>query len=474
MTRENNLAKNTVLLFIGKICTQCLSFFLLPLYTSILSTKEYGIADLIITYVSLLYPIFGMQLEQGLFRMLLDYRDNKNNTTSLFSTVVISNIVQIFIFAIICFPICFIIKNDYIIYLLPLVIVQIIQGTLLQFARGIDKTVIYTISGLINAILHIGFNIVFIAIFKIGLTGLFYSIIIAGIGSSFFIIFSLRLWNYIDIKRFRINEFISICKYSIPLIPNQLAWWIVNVSDRTVITFFLGTGANGVYSVANKFSSVYITFYNYFNMSWTESVSLSINDSDKNDYINKMINIFFNLIITICLGIIACMPFVYPVLVSNPEYKGAYYQIPILMIAVFFQALQGLYSAVYVALKKTKEIAKTSIVSAIINISVNLMLVKLIGLYAASVSTLVAFLSMAIYRYVDIKKYVDLKIKKRYVLYAILIGISSCIAYYSENMIICGIALGIVIMYSIIINKGFIIKVINVIKCKITSYRRSN
>ena len=81
-------------------------------------------------------------------------------------------------------------------------------------------------------------------------------------------------------------------------------------------------------------------------------------DKDKNEYINRMINIFFNLISALCICIIAVMPFLFPVLV-NQGYKDAYYQIPVLMIAVFFQALQGLYSSIYVALKKTKEIAKT-------------------------------------------------------------------------------------------------------------------
>ena len=72
------LAKNTVIISIGKICTQAVGFLLLPLYTGILSTGDYGAVDLIITYTSLLIPIFTMQLEQAVFRFVIDVRGNDN------------------------------------------------------------------------------------------------------------------------------------------------------------------------------------------------------------------------------------------------------------------------------------------------------------------------------------------------------------------------------------------------------------
>ena len=53
MSRKTELAKNTAILTVGKLCTQCISFFLLPLYTAILSTEEYGTFDLLVTYSAL-------------------------------------------------------------------------------------------------------------------------------------------------------------------------------------------------------------------------------------------------------------------------------------------------------------------------------------------------------------------------------------------------------------------------------------
>ena len=79
-------------------------------------------------------------------------------------------------------------------------------------------------------------------------------------------------WEYFSVKHIHPRIFKRVSAYSIPLIPNNLAWWVVNASDRTIIAHFLGTAANGIYSIANKFPNVFIQFYNILNLSWTETV----------------------------------------------------------------------------------------------------------------------------------------------------------------------------------------------------------
>ena len=72
MNKKKQLAKNTIIIFIGKVCTQLISFFLLPLYTGYLKTSEYGIVDLITTYITLLVPIITLELEMSIFRYLVE------------------------------------------------------------------------------------------------------------------------------------------------------------------------------------------------------------------------------------------------------------------------------------------------------------------------------------------------------------------------------------------------------------------
>lgn len=454
------------MLMIGKMCTQCVNFFMLPLYTAVLSTEEYGTADLIIAYISLLLPIVGLQLEQGLFRFLLDERENITNSKSLFSSVIFVNLIQIALFVLVFLPVNKLIGSAYSGYLLVLVPLQLLQATVLQYSRGVNRTDIYTIASFLTAFVQVLSNVVLIGLIRIGLIGLFLSMVIASSVCVIFVGIALKVWKSFAPSSISISEIKKVAMYSIPLIPNQLAWWIVNASDRIIVSNFIGSGANGIYSIACKFSALYITFYNYFNMSWTESVSLAINDSDRDRYINEMIKSFFCLIACLALGIIAVMPFFFPVMI-NKNYGDAYYQIPILMVAVFFQALQGLYSAIYVALKMTKEIAKTSIFSAIINIVIDVVLIKKIGLYAASFSTLIAFMSMAIFRYVDIQKYVKIKIDIKTIMETVVVSLIVVCAYYSQLFLVQLIALVIITAFSLQKNKKMLLAIVRGIKSKL-------
>ena len=77
MSKKKDLVKNTFIILLGKVCTQFLSFFLMPLYTNVLSSSEYGTVDLIITYVALFVPVITLQIEMGLFRNLIDFREDE-------------------------------------------------------------------------------------------------------------------------------------------------------------------------------------------------------------------------------------------------------------------------------------------------------------------------------------------------------------------------------------------------------------
>ena len=451
MSRKTELAKNTAILTVGKLCTQCISFFLLPLYTAILSTEEYGTFDLLVTYSTLLLPLVNWQLDQGLFRFMLDYRGNKEEQGKLFSTLLLSSTIQSIIYSIffVCAEPFLKIQNAY--FLLLYVVLQVYTALFLQFVRGLGYSVKYTIASFISASATTVLNVIALAILKMGLQGLFLSTLISQFLTLLYLVFTSKAWEYFSVKSIRPTVFKRVGAYSIPLIPNNLAWWVVNASDRTIIAHFLGTAANGIYSIANKFPNVFINFYNILNLSWTETVSLHFDDEDRDEFLTETMTSLFKLFAAACFGIVACMPFVFPILV-NEKYVAGYDQILILMYAMLFRVLVGLYSCIYVAQKNAKKIAYTSISAAIINITVNLILINKIKIFAASISTLVAFFSMFIIRYIDVNKTVHMRIRKPIIIGSILIGTMLIGTYYCENKMIQLIALCITAIYAVLTN----------------------
>lgn len=454
MSREKELAKNTIILTFGRICTQFISFILLPLYTAILEPSEYGIADLFNSYIYLLIPVISLMLDQGLFRFLIDNRTNERKKAALLTTVLVLNAIEIIIFTIIFLCLAPFIHSEYKYFILYDVSLNILLNTLMQYARGIGKNSYYAISSFISATVAVISNVILLVVFRFGALGLFYSTLISRVIALIATICMTKCWKYFNIKLVNREETKQLIKYSLPFIPNQLSWWVIGVSDKTIISIFLSITMNGIYSVANKFSTIYTTFYNIFNLSWTESVALHIKDKDAKEYLSETINTLFSLFFSVCLGIIAIMPFLFPLLI-NQQYEEAYNQIPILMLAVLFQVIVGLYSVIYVALKKSNEIAKTSFGAAVINIAVDIVLIKYIGLYAASISTLIAFATMAIYRYFDIKKYVDIPLKN--ISFNLILTTVVLTSYYYNNMLINIIVAVGVIVFAFLSNKNFII-----------------
>lgn len=465
MSRQKDLAKNTAILTVGKVCTQCISFFLLPLYTAILSAEDYGTFDLFVTYATLLLPLINWQLDQGLFRFMLDYRGNKDEQKKLFSTLLLSSTVQniIYVVLFICIEPFLKIENAY--FLLLYVVLQVYNALFLQFVRGLGYSIKYTIASFISASATTVLNVIALVFLRMGLQGLFVSTLTAQLLTLVYLVISSRSWEYFSLKNARIGTFRKVGTYSIPLIPNNLAWWVVNASDRTIISHFLGTAANGIYSVANKFPNVFINFYNILNLSWTETVSLHYNDEDRDEFLTDTMTSLVKLFVAACLGIVACMPFVFPIMV-NAKYSAAYNQILILMYAMLFRVLVGLYSCVYVAQKNAKKIAYTSISAAIINITVDLILINKIQVFAASLSTLVAFLSMFIVRYIDVNKTVHMRIKKPIAIGSILLSIMLIGTYYCNNKVIQFVALCITALYAVVTNVDMLRSGISLVKSR--------
>ena len=453
MNREKTLLKNTMIITIGKICTQCISFLLLPLYTSILTTEEYGIVDLVNTLTGLLIPIITLQIENALFRFLIDSRDNETEKSNIIVSTLLAVSIQTLLFFILYIIVRPFINNSYKDFLVINILTYMLSSIMLQMARGLGDNLTFTIGSFITAVFTIIFNILLLVVFKFNAYGMIIASCIAHSAMAMYVFLSKKIYMYCAKGKFKKKVIKKLLSYSIPLIPNALSWWIFNSSDRIIVNRVIGISANGILAISNKFSNLYIVIYNIFNLPWTETASMHIKDNDKDVFFNKTINIVFRVFLAMCFGIIVCMPVIFPIMV-NSQYIEAYKYIPILMIAALGNVVVGLISVIYVAEKDTKSISKTSIYAAVINILVHIILVKPIGLYAAAISTLAAYLAMSIYRIIDVKRYIVIKFDKSILISALIVGTYFIICYYINSFILNIINILFVVIYAIFINRN--------------------
>lgn len=473
MGRGKTFFKNTIILMLGKISTQIITFLLLPLYTAYLSTSEYGTVDLLNTLVSLLLPIITIQIEQAVFRELIDCRNNEKKQNNVISTSFCFLLIQCFIYTLLFAVVYQFIDNNYKIYLLLNVIIYVFSSLLQQIARGFGKNNVYALSCFLCGIMTIIANIILIVILKFKVEGMLISTFLGQLICCIYIFIDLKLYRFISIKYIEKFIFKKMFKYSMPLVPNAISWWIFNASDRVIVSTILGINKNGILAAAHKFPSAYISIFTIFNLSWTETIAMHINDKDFKEFFSKFFNILLRFFVSIAIIIISVMPFAYRILISNNYFEG-YYQVPIMMIGAIFNMIIGLISTIYVAKKDTKAIANTSIISAINNICINLLLINFVGLYAATISTFMAYFVMSIYRIIDVrKKYFKIEFEKKFIIQTIIILLIIIPIYYYNNIFLNIFSIITTSICCIILNKGSIKIILNMLKSKIENKKEN-
>ena len=283
---------------------------------------------------------------------------------------------------------------------------------------------------------------------------------------SLYLFLRLKLYKMIDLKQVDHKLLKGMYKYSIPLVPNGISWWIVNVSDRSIISIVLGASFNGLYAISNKFPTIISSLTGIFNLSWSESASLHINSKDRDEFFSDITNTIIRLFSTLGVGMLACMPFIFPIMI-NSKYHDAYLYIPPLVVGTIFNVAICLYSQIYLAKKMSKQVASTTILGAVINILINVVFIKYIGLFAASLSTMVSYMVMAIYRHFDLKKYVNIKINKMLLVKLFLMFTLISISYYINNVYLNIVSLIIVCIDAYFLNRQLLKDSIKTVLSKI-------
>lgn len=446
MSKGKELVKNTGILFIGKLSTQFVSFLLLPLYTAKLSTEAYGTLDLYTTVANILIPVLSLQLEQAVFRYLLTAEEDERKVlSSVTAYLVLASLAMVIIYI----PVAKILSIEYAAIVLGYYITYLFSTVVQQVPRGYGNYPLFTLVSFLSSTVSIVFSVLFICAFNRGIEGILVARIISGI---FIVIFTSACSGIIKKIRprfFSLNCLRSMARYSIPLVFNQLGSWVVNYSDRVIIIAILGVSTNGIYAVANKFFSLITTMLNIYNVAWTESVTKALNDEDRNQYYNKIFSITISLFALAATGVVGGIGILFKYFI-NESYDAAYYQIPILVFAAMFSGLSANVGSVYIAYKKTKEISKTTLFTAVINVIVHVVLIKFIGLYAASFSTLVSFAVMFFYRIYKLRDIERLRFNVKPLLPQIPFMIIILVTYYMRNMVIQIIAFGILCVYAVI------------------------
>lgn len=452
--KGQRLIKNTFIVGIGSIASKGIIFLMAPLFSRWLSVEDYGSFDLVITYLSLILPVCTLSISESAFRFLLDNVDRRDKneiiTNGLFTSA-IGHIAFLIVYGLISLVLPKLTFDWTICFLL---FAQILFTYFCEVARGLKKVGIYSLYSLVSVVLLSSFSTVFLLVFKLGLSGIILGYGLGYLFASIGLFFATKSYRYISIKDLSFSCVKNMLKYSWPLIPNSISWWIVSLSDRLIINNYIGLAANGIYAVANKVPSIVKVGFSVFHVSWTQSASETVSDADYNEYCNKVFNQIIPFLFSTALFLISTN-FLFYKYFFDLKYFDAYYYTPILIISIAVGSIGQFIGGIMIAKKETKLNGATNIIAAISNILINLLMVAKYGLYAASISTLLAYIIMVTCRLIMIHKYVTLKLSQNSII-SIVLCIAVTLGVYLNNGILNVVLLAVSIPIFIIINKELI------------------
>lgn len=406
---------------ISNFSSKILSFLLVPLYTSVLTTSEYGIYDFYITTILLLTPLLSSNILDAVIRYSLD---ETNDNKEVFS-VGLKYCIKAFV---LCF-ILILINQHFVIldtltqfpgYFMFYFASSLFSDLMSQFARGMEQLFDVAIAGIINSSVVVGLNLYFLLYLKIGLDGYFLAYIIAFLVSAVFLAIRLKVWNYIEILGNDKDLKMEMVSYSRPLILQNIGAWINNLSDRYIVTWLCGAAANGIYSVSYKIPSILTVFQTIFNQAWTISAVKSY--GEKKDEFYTVTYKAYNLGFALTCSILLVLDKVISRILFAQEFYTAWQYAPFLIISVVFSSMASFLGGIFVAAKKSDEMAKTTMAGAVVNTVLNIVFVQIWGPIGAAIATLISYILVWITRVHTISKIMEFKIdlKRDVVVYFLL------------------------------------------------------
>ena len=405
--RSSKFLKDLGIYAIGNLGSKIITFAMVAVYTHFVSTSDMGYYDLCLTIIFLIIPFVTLQLRDGAFRFLLETDNGEQRSkiiTFIYRTLITSTIVSL----VVTMMLALFTSIDYVWQSFLLLVMMSFFEVVTQVARGLGKNVEFVVTGIISSLGILVFSIVFVVILPWGINGIFIANILARIVALAYLEWRMKIiatyfkFN-IDLKQVSRD----LIKYSLPLLPGSLCWWLTGSSDRWFINHFLGLDVNGVYAVAFRFNSIILILSTIFYQAWQETAILQYNSPDRDKFFSKMFNTYIGVLAVVLTAYTFSLKIIYPIIV-DASYQESVNYLYLMRIAAVLFALSAFFDLGYQCAKDTISTLPAIVIAAIVNIVCNLVLVKYLGVYGAIATSIITYLVLFLWRLHDMKRYFKL------------------------------------------------------------------
>lgn len=405
-TKIKELLSNTLLFTIANMGSKIMVFLMVPLYTAVLTTNEYGIADMVQTTATMLIPILTAMIAEAVLRFcfLKEYSSNEVVSIGIRITLWGTFIGTLF-------SICFLFVpffrelGLYVLFIPVLFASNSMVNLLHKYCRGTNKVKASATAGFLATVVLIFFNLFFLLVLRIGVLGFLLAYVLGDFAAvTYMAIKSQTVYAYTSKRNNKLRE--NMLKYSIPLVPNSLSWWALSSVNRYVMLAWLGVSSVGVYSATLRIPSILTVLCDIFAQAWLLSALKGYGSDESKRFIRSMHNKYFVLLIllTACIILLA-----YPLakILLSGDFCQYWWVTPYLFISVFYGALVGFLGSIFSSERKNTMQFVSTMIGAIVSVLITVMFLKQYGVIVVAISTMVGYYIIWLIRRVAVNKFIN-------------------------------------------------------------------
>ena len=393
--KYTRLLSNTALFAMSTFSSKVLSFLLTRLYTGYLSEASFGIVDLVVASSNLLIPLVSLGISNAVIRFGLEKGVSKEGVFTGGLVAIASGFGVLLCFIPLVDNISLLQGQVGLMYVY--VLISCLRTLCCQFVRAKLYTRLYALDGILSTLYTVGFNVLFLVVLKLGTLGYLLSIICADALSVVFLSCMAKLWHFIRFKGFDFSLYKQMLRYSLPLVPALMFWWVTNASDRYFISYICGPAENGLYAAAYKIPTIVTILSTIFTEAWQLSAVTDGMGKGRERFFSQVYGAVLSIAFLAGGGLIFTCRWIMSLLVA-PDYYIAWRYVPLLVISAVFSSLVAFLNSVYMVEKKSNLSLVTMMAGAIANLALNAWLIPLFGPNGAAFATFISYLLVFVIR----------------------------------------------------------------------------
>ncbi|MFC1936377.1 lipopolysaccharide biosynthesis protein [Chloroflexota bacterium] len=408
-------------------------FLLLPIFTRVFSTGEYGIVDIVATITSLTTTFARLALPTALARYFPEFKEDQERnsfiTTILVCVGALSTALMLLSSLFSNILADWLLDNPengpFIIMGFSSAMLTAITSVPLMVFRMEQRIIHFNASNIIYTVAYAFLALLFVIVFPFGLNGLFLASIIAAAIQLLIAIFWIR--KYLT-RKLSLSLLRRSLKFSLPTLPGIMVGWVNNQVDRLILLAFLGLDSVGIFGVAARLGSSIKLLTTIFRRAWIPYRMLFISSppEERNPFYRSVLNYYTGLIFTLALGIISISPEIFQLLFP-PEYYDGYVIMPWFIGSIILHDAGSITGLGILISEKTYASSIASWSGAILNVILATLLIPLYGINGAAIGTFLAEMTFAGIQWYFTVRFSDIKFSLSTVISVLFYYISSAI-----------------------------------------------